>query len=84
MRRDFWETCEDRYQLRSTILTSQLPVCGGTNRLAIPLWLMAFSTGWSTTHIASADSKPHELGFHAAGIDWGYRPKRSSTRRVVA
>lgn len=25
-RRDFWENCEDRYQLRSTILTSQLPV----------------------------------------------------------
>jgi DNA replication protein DnaC len=25
-RRDFWEICEDRYQLRSTILTSQLPV----------------------------------------------------------
>jgi len=25
-RRDFWEICEERYQLRSTILTSQLPV----------------------------------------------------------
>jgi DNA replication protein DnaC len=25
-RRDFWEICEDRYQRRSTILTSQLPV----------------------------------------------------------
>jgi DNA replication protein DnaC len=25
-RRDFWEMCEDRYQVRSTILTSQLPV----------------------------------------------------------
>lgn len=25
-RRDFWEICEDRYQSRSTILTSQLPV----------------------------------------------------------
>ena len=25
-RRDFWEICEDRYQCRSTILTSQLPV----------------------------------------------------------
>jgi hypothetical protein len=23
-RRDFWEICEDRYQVRSTILTSQL------------------------------------------------------------
>jgi DNA replication protein DnaC len=25
-RRDFWEICEDRYQVRSTILTSQPPV----------------------------------------------------------
>ena len=25
-RRDFWEICEDRYQVRSTILTSQLRV----------------------------------------------------------
>ena len=25
-RRDFWEICEDRYQARSTILTSQIPV----------------------------------------------------------
>jgi DNA replication protein DnaC len=25
-RRDFWEICEDHYQVRSTILTSQLPV----------------------------------------------------------
>src|ERR1700730_13695830 len=25
-RRQFWEICEDRYQVRSTILTSQLPV----------------------------------------------------------
>jgi DNA replication protein DnaC len=25
-RRDFWEICEDRYQVRSTILTSQVPV----------------------------------------------------------
>lgn len=24
--RDFWEICEDRYQVRSTVLTSQLPV----------------------------------------------------------
>ena len=25
-RRDFWEICEERYQLRSTVLTSQLPI----------------------------------------------------------
>ena len=36
-RRDFGKICEDRYQVRSTILTSQLPVSAGTNRLAIPL-----------------------------------------------
>ena len=35
-RRDFWEICEDRYQVRSTILTSQLPVRVGTNRSLIP------------------------------------------------
>jgi DNA replication protein DnaC len=29
-RRDFWEVCEDRYQTRSTILTSQLPVSSKT------------------------------------------------------
>lgn len=27
-RRDFWEICEDRYQARSTVLTSQVPVKG--------------------------------------------------------
>jgi len=27
-RRDFWEICEDRYQTRSTVLTSQVPVAG--------------------------------------------------------
>ena len=25
-RRDFWEICEERYQTRSTILTSQVPI----------------------------------------------------------
>ncbi len=25
-RRDFWEICEERYQRRSTVLTSQLPI----------------------------------------------------------
>ena len=25
-RRDFWEICEERYQTRSTVLTSQVPV----------------------------------------------------------
>ena len=34
-RRDFWEICEDRYQVRSMILTSQLPVTRWYDRSAI-------------------------------------------------
>ena len=45
-RRGFWEICEDRNQIRSTILTSQLPVSRWQNRSAIRRWLTAFSTGW--------------------------------------
>jgi DNA replication protein DnaC len=52
-RRDFWEICEDRYQVRSMILTSQLPFRAGTSRSAIPRWLMAFLTASFTTLIAS-------------------------------
>jgi len=47
-RRDFWEICEDRHQVRSTILTAQLRSRVGMNRSAIPLWPTASSTGWST------------------------------------
>ena len=35
-RRDFWEICEDRYQARSTILTSQLPVTGWHEQIGDP------------------------------------------------
>ena len=35
-RRDFWEICEDRYQARSTILTSQLPVTGWHQQIGDP------------------------------------------------
>ena len=35
-RRDFWEICEDRYQRRSTILTSQLPVSKWHERIGDP------------------------------------------------
>jgi DNA replication protein DnaC len=35
-RRDFWEICEDRYQVRSTILTSQLPVARCHEQIADP------------------------------------------------
>lgn len=35
-RRDFWEICEDRYQTRSTILTSQLPVARWHEQIGEP------------------------------------------------
>jgi len=35
-RRDFLEVCEDRYQLRSTILTSQLPVAQWHTQIGDP------------------------------------------------
>jgi len=35
-RRDFWEICEDRYQVRSTILTSQLPVAKWHEQIGDP------------------------------------------------
>jgi len=35
-RRDFWEICEDRCQLRSTILTSHLPVSRWHDRIGDP------------------------------------------------
>jgi len=34
-RRDFWEICEDRYQVRSTILTCNCRSLAGTSRSAI-------------------------------------------------
>ncbi len=52
-RRDFWEISEDRYQVRSTILTSQLQSRAGTSRSATLRWPMAFSTGLFTMHIVS-------------------------------
>ena len=54
-RRDFWEICEDRYQTRSMILTSQLPVARWHEqvRLAIPPLPTASSTDWYTTPTAS-------------------------------
>ena len=35
-RRDFLEICEDRYQMRSTILTSQLPVAKWHEQIGDP------------------------------------------------
>lgn len=35
-RRDFWEICEERYQRRSTILTSQIPVSQWHDQIGDP------------------------------------------------
>ena len=35
-RRDFWEICEDRYQTRSLVLTSQLPVAKWHEQIGDP------------------------------------------------
>lgn len=35
-RRDFWEICEDRYQVRSMVLTSQLPVARWHEQIGDP------------------------------------------------
>jgi DNA replication protein DnaC len=35
-RRDFWEICEDRYQVRYTVLTSQLPVARWHEQIGDP------------------------------------------------
>lgn len=49
-RRDFWEICEDRYQMRSTIL--KIAVArprAGTSRLEIRRSLIVSSTDWFKT-----------------------------------
>lgn len=35
-RRDFWEICEERYQRRSMILTSQVPITGWHEQIGDP------------------------------------------------
>ena len=35
-RRDFWEICEERYQVHSTVLTSQLPVAKWHEQIGDP------------------------------------------------
>jgi hypothetical protein len=52
-RRDFWEICEDRYQMRSTILTSQLPVSRWHEQIGDPTLADRILDGWSTTPIGS-------------------------------
>ena len=52
-RRHFWEICEDRYQVRSTILTSQLPVSRWHEQIGDPTPFTVSSTGSCTTSIVS-------------------------------
>jgi DNA replication protein DnaC len=35
--RDFWEICEDRYQTRSTVLTSQVPIAKWHEQIGDPM-----------------------------------------------
>jgi DNA replication protein DnaC len=51
--RDFWEICEDRYQTRSTIVTSQLPVTRWHEQIGDPPPLTVSLTGWFTMRIES-------------------------------
>jgi hypothetical protein len=53
-RRDFWEICEDRYQVRSLILTSQLPVTRWQEQIGHPTVQMASSIGRFTMLVASS------------------------------
>jgi IstB-like ATP binding protein len=52
-RREVWEISEDRYQTRSTILTSSCRSRAGITRSAIPPSPMASWTVWFTTPTAS-------------------------------
>jgi DNA replication protein DnaC len=52
-RREVWEICEDRYQTRSTVLTSQLPVSRWHEQIGDPLSPMASWTVWFTMPTAS-------------------------------
>ena len=53
-RRDFWEICEERYQTRSTILTSQVPVVQWHEQIGDATSPTVSSTGSCTTLIASS------------------------------
>ena len=52
-RRDFLEICDDRYQRRSFILTSQMPIAHWHEQIGDPTLPTASSTAWFITPIAS-------------------------------
>jgi hypothetical protein len=55
-RRDFWEVCEERYQRRSMVLTSQLPILRWHERLAIRRSPTAFLDRlWRSYPVISAE-----------------------------
>ncbi|HYM00408.1 MAG TPA: ATP-binding protein, partial [Blastocatellia bacterium] len=54
-RRDFWEICEDRYQVRSTILTSQLPVSRWHEQIGDPTLADGILDRWSTVSVRHRD-----------------------------
>lgn len=52
--RDFWKICEDRYQARSLILTSQMPVARWHEQIGDRPSRKGFSTAPYTMHTASS------------------------------
>src|SRR5436190_143615 len=82
-RRDFLEICDDRYQRRSIILTSQLPIAHWHEQIGDPSVADSILDGWSTMLFASnspgnpcatnADgnrrNRHPERGFYSA--EWG-------------
>ena len=51
--RGFWEICEDAIKCAQPSLRRNCRFPAGTSRSAIPHWLTASSTGWSTMRIGS-------------------------------
>lgn len=79
---DLLEVIEDRHQLRSTIVTSQLPVTDGTTHSASPPSLTPSSIGWSTTLTASscAASRCARLRPPTSPLLRRIRPQKVSSR----
>ena len=74
---DLLEVIEDRAGLRSTIVTSQLPVATGTRPSATPPSPTPSWTGCSRTRTASSSTGESMRRAPAAGPDRGQRQDRS-------
>jgi DNA replication protein DnaC len=68
-RRDFWEICEDRYQTRSVILTSQLPVARWHEQIGDP----TVADGILDRLVHNA----HRIEMRGASMRKGHGPKTS-------